>query len=407
MSTRSPRIVFLANDTGFFFRHFAPAIEAALEIRATIVALLPEPPDADARECFSGVEVITTPLVQRGDSAWALASKVLWLASTLRSVNPDIVVGYSLRSVIALAIAFPALRAKRLVFVVTGLGLIELLENKKGKFCRSIFYFLMRCLNRSSRAWFIFENHSDATRIGIPPTRRARHIILMGAGVDPAEFQPKPEPLLSPLRLATVSRLVWSKGVDLAVEAVSALVKAGYNVSLDIYGGPDPANPRSVDEATIAKWNSMAGVHYRGHVKDVAPVWHEHHVGLFPSRGGEGLPRALLEAAACGRPTIVARVPGCEDFIRDGIEGFVVRPDSVEDLKLAIKRFLQEADLITRFGKAGRQRYLQTATSAIVKRQYECLFRLEAKQGRASQTLEANVSADCETFSRSELARLP
>ncbi|WP_442895057.1 glycosyltransferase [Bradyrhizobium sp. AZCC 1578] len=265
----------------------------------------------------------------------------------------------------------------------------------------------MRCLNRSSRAWFIFENHSDATRIGIPATRRARHVILMGAGVDPTEFQPKPQPPPSALRLATVSRLVWSKGVDLAVEAVSALVEAGYNVSLDVYGGPDLANPRSIGEATITKWTSNAGVHYRGHVKDVARVWHEHHVGVFPSRGGEGLPRALLEAAACGRPSIVARVPGCEDFIRDGIEGFVIQPNSVEHLKLAIKRFLQEPDLITSFGKASRQRVLQTATSSIVTRQYKSLFSFEAKQAMKSQAADADVSAHYETVLRKEYASLP
>jgi glycosyltransferase involved in cell wall biosynthesis len=155
-------------------------------------------------------------------------------------------------------------------------------------------------------------------------------------------------------------------------------VEAGYNLSLDIYGSPDQANPRSVDETTIAEWTSKnAGVHYRGQVEDVAGVWHEHHIGLFPSRGGEGLPRALLEAAACGKPTIVSRVPGCEDFVRNGMEGIVIRPNSVEDLKAAIRQFLEDPDLITAMGKASRQRVLQTATSWIVKRQYESLFSLE------------------------------
>jgi glycosyltransferase involved in cell wall biosynthesis len=392
-SARSLRIAFLANDTPFFFRHFVPAIEAALEVQAEVVALLPESPDAYFRERFRDLEVIAAPLAQRTDSSWALASKVLWLVATLRRLEPDIVIGYSLRSIIALALAFPLLRAKRYVFVVTGLGLIDLLEHRRGRFYRSIFYCLIRCLNRSSRVWFVFENLSDSTRIGIPAERRTRHVILMGAGVDPNEFSPRPQPLPSPLRLATVSRLVWSKGVDLAVEAVSALVEAGHNLSLDIYGSPDQANPRSVDETTIAEWTSKkAGVHYRGKVEDVAGVWHQHHIGIFPSRGGEGLPRALLEAAACGRPSIVSRVPGCEDFVRNGIEGVVIRPNSVEDLKAAIKRFLEEPDLITAMGKASRQRVLQTATSAIVKRQYESLFSFEGRPSHRADVGDDSAS---------------
>jgi hypothetical protein len=51
--TRSLRIAFLANDTAFFFRHFVPAIEAALEVQAEIVALLPESPDACVCERFA------------------------------------------------------------------------------------------------------------------------------------------------------------------------------------------------------------------------------------------------------------------------------------------------------------------------------------------------------------------
>lgn len=379
-SGQTKRVAFLANDTAFFFRHFIPAIEAAEATQAKILALLPRPPDDRTRRRFNGaMDILETPHLGRNNASWALASKVLSLVTILRRVRPNIIVGYSIRSIIALTIAFPLLSAERYVFVVTGLGTTDIVDNRKARFFRAVFYLLMRWVNRSSKAWFIFENQSDANRIGIPRTRRRRHLVLMGAGVDPDEFRPESKPPPQPLRLATVGRLVWSKGTDLAAEAVSSLVKEGYEISLDIYGSSDSANPLPVKEATIADWiNNHPGVRYHGHVEDVPRIWREHHIGIFPTRGGEGLPRALLEAAASGVPTIVTRVPGCQDFVRDGLEGFVVQPGSVEELKSAIKRYIHDPQLITALGRASRERLLQTATTEIVKRQYASIFNLSA-----------------------------
>lgn len=383
-SGRTRRVAFLANDTAFFFRHFIPAIEAAAATQAKILALLPRTPDDRIRRRFNGaIDILETPQMRRNNPSWAFASKVFSLASILRRVRPNIIVGYSIRSIIALTIAFPLLSAERYVFVVTGLGTTDIADSRKARFFRAIFYLLMRWVNRSSKVWFIFENQSDATRIGIPRTKRLRHLVLMGAGVDPDEFRPESKPPPRPLRLATVGRLVWSKGTDLAAEAVSSLVKEGYEISLDIYGSPDPANPLPVKEAEIADWiNNHSGVHYHGHVEDVPRIWREHHIGIFSTRGGEGLPRALLEAAASGVPTIVTRVPGCQDFVRDGLEGFVVQPDSVEELRSAIKRFIHDPQLITTLGRASRERVLQTATSEIVKRQYVSIFSLSGNKDR-------------------------
>jgi glycosyltransferase involved in cell wall biosynthesis len=380
---KTQRVAFLANDTPFFFRHFLPAMEAAAAKKAKIHALLPRAPDDRSRLRFKGaIDIHETPQMRRNFPSWAFANKVLSIASILRRVRPDIVVGYSIRSIIALIAAFPILNAKRYVFVVTGLGTTDVVDSQKARFFRTIFYLLMRWINRSEKVWFIFENHSDVDRIGIPRKRRSRHLVLMGAGVDPDEFQPTTKPPPQPLRLATVGRLVWSKGTDIAAEAVSSLVKEGYEVSLDIYGSPDPANPLPVHEGTIDDWiNNYAGVQYHGHVDDVPRIWREHHVGIFPTRGGEGLPRALLEAASSGVPTIVTRVPGCQDLIRDGVEGIVVQPDSIEELKSAIKKIILDPELIATLGQASRQRILQTATSEIVKRQYMPIFSLGVDKG--------------------------
>ncbi len=99
-----------------------------------------------------------------------------------------------------------------------------------------------------------------------------------------------------------------------------------------------------------------SGVTWRGFVTDVREVWETAHVAVVPSRGGEGLPKALLEAAACGRPVIATDVPGCRYFVRDGVEGLIVPPDDAGALATAIRRLVADAPLRVRMGQAARDR---------------------------------------------------
>ena len=196
----------------------------------------------------------------------------------------------------------------------------------------------------------------------------------MGAGVDPAVFAPQTMPVMPPLKAAIVSRMIWSKGIDLAVAAVGRMIDQGMPVELDIYGNPDLENQCHFPVALLQDWSRRAGIRWCGHVGDVVGVWREHHVALFPSRGGEGLPRALLEAASCGRALIAADVSGCADFVRPDVEGIIVKPNSVEELERALGRLLRQPDLLERMGGAARQRVLENSTAEIIMCRYRHFF---------------------------------
>ena len=88
---------------------------------------------------------------------------------------------------------------------------------------------------------------------------------------------------------------------------------------------------------------------------------------VLPARGGEGMPRAMLEAAACARPLVVTDVPGCRHFVRDGVEGLVVPPNDVAALAEALHRLASDRELRERMGAAARRRLLEGFTEAHVK----------------------------------------
>lgn len=363
-------ICFVSSSREFLFRHFSPAIDAAKASGAPVIAYVPEGP-RDDRVATDGVTVIAAPTARDGNSLWILIREALWFARALRCQQPSIVVAYSLRMCTLVALLQPLLGSSRFVLGITGVGFIGIAESFWTRTVRRLVFAVLRNTSRT-RTHFIFENATDPVTLGISEAGGHRLSILMGAGIDPNEFRPTELPKGPPFRFATVSRLIWSKGIDLAADAIASLARQGYPVELHVYGAPDLANPRPIDPASLAR---LPGVRYHGFSERIGDVWHNYHAGIFTSRGGEGLPRSLLEAAACGRPCIVTDVPGCSDFIRDDIEGYVVPVDSQQALRDAILRTVGDAARLSRLGRAAKERALRTSTLAITQAKYDEIFR--------------------------------
>jgi glycosyltransferase involved in cell wall biosynthesis len=68
----------------------------------------------------------------------------------------------------------------------------------------------------------------------------------------------------------------------------------------------------------------------------------------------EGLPKVLLEAAACGRAIVATDVPGCRDVVRHDVNGYLVAPRDSGALAIAIKSLLQNHSKREAMGTQGR-----------------------------------------------------
>jgi len=107
----------------------------------------------------------------------------------------------------------------------------------------------------------------------------------------------------------------------------------------------------------------------------VRTVWRRAAIAVLPSTYGEGVPKALLEAAACARPIVATDVPGCREVIRPGETGILVRPRDIGGLADAIAALADDPARRSAMGRAGRVLIERDFAEEIVARETLALYR--------------------------------
>jgi glycosyltransferase involved in cell wall biosynthesis len=369
---RGQRLAFVVTEDWFFASHFLPMARAAREMGLEVAVVTRVREHRAAIEA-TGARVIPLDAERRSLNPMAAGYAAGQLAAILRDEKPDIVHCVALRAILIGGFAAAMAGVERRVFALTGLGFLGARTDRRGRLALRAVRLLVRGLE-TPETRYLFENPDDPRLLDVDPADVARVTIVGGAGVDPEALRPAPLPAQPPLRVAIVARMLWSKGIDVAVEAARRARAREAAVELSLYGAPDPSNPKAIDGRRLEGWGTEPGIAWHGVTADPAAVWREHHVCCLPSRGGEGLPRTLLEGAACGRALVTTDVPGCRALVRDG-EGILVPPDDPDALAEAFMRLAADPALVARCGEAARARILTGHTERHVMVAVKNLYR--------------------------------
>ena len=281
-----------------------------------------------------------------------LLAAVLETRRLYRQVRPDLVHHVAVVPTLIGSLAALGLPVVRLN-ALAGLGFAFTSKTAKARVVRPVAsLFLSWLLKRPSSAVLVQnpDDYAVVAELGVPKDRIA---VIPGSGVEIDGLTPMPEPE-SPFTTGFVGRLLDDKGVRTLVRAHELLAQRGVTVQTLLAGEPDPSNPASVPNHVLDSWRLVPNLQLLGHVEDIRTVWARAHVAILPSRR-EGLPKSLLEAAACGRPLIATDVPGCREIARNGVNALLIPTDDAEALAQAIETLLKDRDLRVRFGHASRQ----------------------------------------------------
>jgi glycosyltransferase involved in cell wall biosynthesis len=346
-----PRLLYLVSEDWYFLSHRLPMARAALAAGYEVHVATRVGTGADAIQA----EGFTLhPLTWKRGSTNPLnfLRAVAEVRALYRRVAPDLVHQVALWPSVVGSFAGLGLPVRRLS-ALAGLGFAYTSQSTKAQVVRAILGRVLRFLFDRPGSGVLVQNPDDRAAMAAIGIDASRVFLIPGSGIDTERHRPLPEPT-GPVTMAYVGRLLDDKGLRPLVAAHALLSARGRPVCLWIAGDPDPANPGSIPTDEIAAWRGQAGIELLGHVKDITGVWAQAHIAVLPSRR-EGLPKSLLEAAACGRPIVATDVPGCREIARRDVNALLVPPDDPAALAEAIDRLAGDPALRQEFGAAGRR----------------------------------------------------
>ena len=359
------KLLFFHSEDWAFCRHFLPMARAAHAAGFDVAVAVRVRDHAD-RLAAAGCRVVPLEAERGSLGPLEILHSLARMIRIVRAERPDVVHCIALRTVVLGGLAARLAGAPRLVLAPTGLGHLWIENGPVERLARPITRWLIGRVLRGTATRYVFENSEDPREFGLEPTG-AEVTIVGGAGVDPAQIPLMPEPSAPPVKVAVIGRMLVPKGIAETVAAVRRARAQGAHVELNLYGEPDPSNRRSYSEAQLRQWAAEPGVTWHGPTDDVARVWRDNHVAILLSYR-EGLPKALVEAAAAGRPMIASDVTGCREVVRDGIEGLLVPLGDVDAAARALVRLAGDAALRTRLGAAAHARFHERFTEDAVVR---------------------------------------
>jgi glycosyltransferase involved in cell wall biosynthesis len=215
------------------------------------------------------------------------------------------------------------------------------------------------------------EDLAGLRALGIDPGPRLA--VIGGPGIDPDVYPVLPP---APGEMPVAACMGDGGGLRELMQAFERLWARGLRLQLELHGGAESegaAGSGSGAEpsnwaAEWARWSLHPGVRCSpDRPADAREVWRRAEICVAPSPARQGLPRVLLEAAACGRALLVADAPGAvRAFVRHDVEGLLVPPGDAVALGEALERLARDVALRHRLGTAARLRVLQGFTEGHV-----------------------------------------
>ncbi len=344
------KILFVVNVDWFFVSHRLPLAIEALE-RGYEVSLACE--ITDRQEYLENLGIHVYPL-KISRSKIGIVSELQALISiykVLKELNPDIAHFITIKPVIYGGIASHLLSHKKKVFSISGLGFVFIQEGIKASLTKKIIKFFYSIALSGKNSHIIVQNPNDKEIIhsicNMPITT------IRGSGVNLNEYDCRGNNE-STITVVMACRLLKDKGVFEFLKAAKILDKKAYKVNFELYGDIDKYNPASLtqnDVDTIIE-DSIVKVH--GFSEDISKVFEHSDIVVLPSYR-EGLPKVLVEAAACGRAVVTTNVPGCRDAIEVDKTGLLCEVKNAQDLAKKIERLIVDENLRKKMGKAGRK----------------------------------------------------
>jgi len=345
------KILIVANSSWYLYNFRLGLINSLLDRGYETITLAPED-DLSEKLILTGCHYIHLQIDNKGLNPVKDLMMKKMLDKHYREIKPDLILHYTIKPVIygsmsAVKLSIPFINN------ITGLGTVFIRRNWVT--------WLVKCLYRLSQKkadHVFFQNADDRelfSREKLVPENVPKEVIP-GTGIDTHYFNVRPYPESNPVTFLLIARMLWDKGVGEFVEAAKEVKKEFPNSQFQLLGYLDVLNRTAISHQQIEAWTSDGTIEYLGETEEVQPFLEKAGCVVLPSYR-EGLPRALLEAAASARPIIATNVTGCREVVDHGVNGFLCKVKSIDDLTKKMKDMINlSTDERREMGLKGREK---------------------------------------------------
>lgn len=346
---QSKKKIVLFGNTSWSMYNFRKDLIVYLQSLGYKVAVIAPIDEYSSKIASLGCEYFNIKLDRKGINPLRDIVLLIDIYKLLKSIKPDICFFYTIKPIIYGCFVCSHLKINN-VAVTTGLGhlfskqsIISMLVKFMYKFslrkCNKVFF-----LNNDDCKCFI-DNH-------IVTDKQA--LVLKGEGINPQKFL-YDKCKNTPFVFLLISRMLWSKGIGVFVEAARKVKQQYPSVQFNLLGFVGVDNPEAISLSQIKTWTEEGFISYLGETDNVIPFINESTSIVLPSFYGEGIPFTLLEGASMARPLITTNNVGCRDVVVDTINGYVCEKQSVSSLVEAMIRMIElPVEDLQRMGEQGR-----------------------------------------------------
>ncbi len=320
------KLLFFVTEDWFVCSHWLPHVTAARDAGYQVYVVTRVRQHRAIIEA-RGVHVVPLELSRRGRNPMAELRVIADLIKIYRKIRPDLVKHVAMKPVVYGTIAAWFSQPCAVVNYMAGLGWLFTSDSVKARLLRPVVRAVLGRL--LARGHVIVENPDDYEQ-------------MMSLGFDGIPLVVLP------------ARMLWTKGIGEFVTAAERLRAEGVAARFALVGDPDPDNPESVSIDQLESWRQKGAVEWWGRRDDMPQVLAACHIVCLPSYR-EGLPKALLEAAAAGKPIITTDTPGCREVVRHGDNGLLVPAADALALAEALKTLIEDGPQRERMGRRGRE----------------------------------------------------
>lgn len=377
------KLCYFVNDASYFALHWLDRARASQQAGYEVhllVGMSDSGPLQRLRE--AGIICHTLDLCSTSRSPFNLMRGAWQAAALLRAIQPDLLHCITLKPCL---IGAWFARRFRVVLCFPGLGRLFSLNSPQARLVRSFACRWWRAASEQSHCLLTFEHEADRqTLIHMACLDEVKTSVIGVSGVDPAVFAFSPPSSVTPPVVLFAARMIRSKGLDTLIRVCQRLRKDGIPLSLVVAGLPVPGDPDAIEQTELQRWIDAGDIERYVVSHNMPALLSQASIVALPTRYAEGVPRILLEAASCGRPSVAFGQGGCGTILQTGSCGILVPPGDEEAFYQAMGKMLTDAALCAEMGIAGRELVVRHFTSEHASRQMLNCYEMLSSRSRAT-----------------------